>query len=120
MYYKRGVIAPSNTTTDIMDAAFEDTCRALLHPHFEGQCTSGIEGNHSVVPESGHYYGRSRDYGFTGRDVFTRDALVIPVERRDEIARAVQARLDRDYGLYEFLVLRESDHFHLQRRKGSV
>ena len=119
MYNKRGVICVTNSTTDIMSMVFEDICREVIDPYFEGQRTSGVEGNHSQAPESGHYYGRSEDYGFEGRHVLTKTPIKIPDNIRQEIADECQRRFDHMWGKSMFYVLLEKDHFHFQRQKNS-
>ena len=119
MYNKRGVVAVANSTTEIMATVFEDICREVIDPYFEGQRTSGVEGNHSQNPESGHYYGRSEDYGFEGRHVLHKGPIVIPKEKRHAIANNCQHRLDSMWGKNMFLVILEDTHFHFQRGKNS-
>lgn len=119
MYNKRGVIHVTNSTTEIMSMVFEDICREVVDPYFEGHRTSGIDGNHSLNPESGHYYGRSEDYGFEGRHVLSKMPIFIPVEKRQAIANNCQHRFDAMWGKNMFLVILEKDHFHFQRQKNS-
>lgn len=121
MFNKPGVVHIANSTTDIMSETFEDICRQIVDPMFEGQRTAGIDGNHSKPPkESGHYYGRSDDYGFTGRHVITREPIEIPPDKKKLIEMKAQRHLDSMWGQNEFLVILEATHFHFQRRKGSV
>jgi len=119
MYSKQGVVAITNSTTEIMGMVFEDICREVIDPYFEGQRTSGIEGNHGLAPESGHYYGRSEDYGFTGRHVLTKAPIKIPDDIRQGITNNCQHRLDSMWGQGMFLVILEKDHWHFQRQKNS-
>lgn len=121
MFNKPGVIHIANSTTDIMSETFEDMCRQIVDPMFEGQRTAGVDGNHSPPPkESGHYYGRSEDYGFVGRHVISRQAIEIPPDKRKLIEMRAQRHFDSMWGEGQFFVLLESTHFHFQRNKGTV
>jgi len=117
MRYKRGVVTVQNDTTDAMERAFATACRQVMGPDFEPECTSGIEGNHSA--ESGHYYGRAEDLGFTGRSRSTGKRKTIPETQRGRIASLTQGELNKEPSPAIYLVILESHHFHVQRQKDS-
>ena len=117
MKRKRGVVCVSNNTTEAIERAFEESCRKILGPDFEPECTSGIEGNHST--ESGHYYGRAEDFGFHGFSRTTGKRIVIPISKRSLILNDCQGRLNNELSPAKYLVILESNHFHIQRDKQS-
>ena len=98
MRFKANVTITFTLTNKIIMKAWEDACRSILGPDYEPECTSGLEGTHSL--ESGHYHGRAVDFA-------TKD---IPKDQHDMLVHEVQSILGRKY-----FVLNEGTHIHIQR-----
>lgn len=120
MKYKRGCVIVWNETIDAILHAFEWGATMVMGETFTPLCTSGVDGNHSLDPESGHYQARSLDFGFRGyRSAGFEDVEVdIPENSRDRVVTMVQNRLDDLHGKGKYFVLKEDTHFHVQRNKG--
>ena len=100
MRFKLNVTVTWTKTNLAIKSAIEQACAEVISPHYDPECTSGLEGTHS--DESGHYHGRALDIGI--RDM--------PHLSIDNVCERAQALLGSNY-----LVLREATHIHIQRNK---
>ena len=121
MKYKRGAIVIHNETIDTIEEALTFGARIVMGEIFEPVCTSGVDGNHSTNPESGHYQARALDFGFYGfvpvSGVLAR--VEIAPEKRTPILDHTMQRLTDLYGAGRYFGMLEDDHFHLQRNKNT-
>jgi len=83
---------------------WEEACQQCVSMQYIPTVTSGLEGEHSQDPESGHYYARAVD--FRSRD--------IPFEVRHTLKQTAQEMLGSEY----YVMLSEKN-FHIQRNKNT-
>jgi len=102
MKFKTNILICHNETCAFILDSWQEACRRAVSMNYEPTCTSGMDGKHSI--SSGHYYGRALD--FRSRDV--------PYELRKNVILAMQEILGPSY-----LVLLETNHFHVQRQHDS-
>lgn len=120
MRQKLGVVVVENETTRAIKQAFETVCFRVMGPDFECQVSSGIDGNHSISPESGHYQARALDFSLYGFSKATGTRITIPVDKRAVIVNECQGLLNNEPSPARYLVILESTHIHIQREKNSL
>ena len=54
MRFKLNVTVTWTKTNLAIKSAIEQACAEVISPHYDPECTSGLEGTHS--DESGHYH----------------------------------------------------------------
>jgi len=121
MHYKRGVVVVHNETTDAIEEGFTWGAQIVMGELFEPLCTSGVDGNHSTDPESGHYQARALDFGLRGFQPALGRLIEVPIpeSKWEEVVKYTQTRLNDRYQAGRYVVLLEVGHFHVQRNKNT-